>query len=147
MAAYWAPPSYAFALQRLNGATTPPCGRRWKEAGEDLVYRLEGSENPSEGISVLHTTDSWEPEFKKYLWPVTLARSPVGRDRRDPPPPRFLVTDVDLELTASAGNDVKLSVQETIVPMGGPRSVLGFDLDSVAYAAHAPFPFSLARAE
>ncbi|HEY2796298.1 MAG TPA: M1 family aminopeptidase [Thermoanaerobaculia bacterium] len=131
---HWAPPSYAFAVQRLNGETAPLVWAEMDGGKEDLVYRLEGSENPSEGISVLHTSQSQESEFRKYLWPVTLARSPVGRDRRDPPTPRFLVTDVDLELAASAGNDVKLSVQETIVPMGGPRSVLGFDLDSVAYA-------------
>ena len=131
---HWAPPSYAFAYRRLNGETNPLVWAEMDGGREDLVYRLEGSENASEGISVLHTSQSQESEFRKYLWPVTLARSPVGRDRRDPPAPRYLVTDVDLDLAASAGNDVKLSVQETVVPMGVPRSVLAFDLDSVAYA-------------
>ncbi|HEY1252221.1 MAG TPA: M1 family aminopeptidase [Thermoanaerobaculia bacterium] len=130
----WAPVSYAFALQRLNGSTAPLVWAEMDGGKEDLVYRLEGAENPSEGLSVLHASQSQEPEFRKYLWPVTLARCPIGRDRRDPPEPRFLLTDVDLELTASAGNDVRLSVKENVVPMGQARRVLGLDLDSVAYA-------------
>src|SRR5262245_8873150 len=72
----WAPVSYAFALQRLNGSGAPLVWAEMDGGKEDLVYRLEGAENPSEGISVLHTSQSREAEFRKYLWPVTLARSP-----------------------------------------------------------------------
>jgi hypothetical protein len=131
---HWAPPSYAFALQRLNGASTPLVWAEMDGGKESLVYRLDGEENPFEQLSVVRTSDSREAEFKKYLWPVTLSATLVGRDRRDPPRARFVVTDVDLDLAASAGNDVRVSVVETILPVGRARSVFGFDLDSVAYA-------------
>ncbi|HEY4228862.1 MAG TPA: hypothetical protein VGO79_01755, partial [Thermoanaerobaculia bacterium] len=131
---HWAPLSYAFAERRLNGTDAPQVWVEMDGARESLVYRLDGAENPFEELAVLRTTDSQEAEFKKFLWPVTLSATPVGRDRRDPPKARFVVTDVDLELNASAGNDVRISVVETIVPVGRPRSVFAFDLDSVAYS-------------
>src|SRR5262249_61510086 len=118
----------------LRGGGVRSVGEEMEGGREPVVSRPEGPENPPEALAVPHRSQSREAEFRKYLWPVTLARSPIGRDRRDPPQPRFLVTDVDLELTASSGNDVRLSVRETVVPMGHARSVFGFDLDSVAYA-------------
>ena len=84
----------------------------------DFVYEFNEWRTRSETLAILRKTDSWEPEFKKYLWPVVLSDRPVGRDRRDPPVPRFVITDVDFELKASAGDDAKLSVVETIVPVG-----------------------------
>ncbi len=131
---HWPPLAQAFAERALNGAVAPQAWVEMDGGRESLVYRLDGAENPYEELAVVRTSDSRESEFKKFLWPVTLSASPEGRDRRDPPKARFVVTDVDLDLAASAGNDVRLSVQETIVPVGRPRSVFAFDLDSVAYA-------------
>jgi len=65
---------------------------------------------------------------------VTLSHQPIGRSRREPPTPRFRLTDVDLDLAATAGNDAKLKVAETIVPVGRPAGALRFDLDRTIYA-------------
>jgi len=43
------------------------------------------------------------------------------------------LTKVDFELNASGGDDAKLSVVETIVPVGASQSVFDFDLDTVRY--------------
>jgi hypothetical protein len=63
-----------------------------------------------------------------------ISDQPIARDRRDPVPPRFLLTDVDLTLVASSGHDARLSVTETIVPQGAPQSVFRFDLFTTVFA-------------
>jgi hypothetical protein len=131
----YAPPlSHDFAQQRGNAPETPLVWVEMDGGKEDLVYELDGWQSRSEMLAFLRRSQSREPEFRKYLWPVTLSDQPISRDRRDPLPPRFLMTDVDIQLAASAGKEAKLSVLETIVPVGVRQSVLRFDLDSVAYA-------------
>jgi hypothetical protein len=44
------------------------------------------------------------------------------------------LTDVDLDLAATAGNDARLKVTETVVPVGRPARALRFDLDRTIYA-------------
>jgi hypothetical protein len=68
-----------------------------------------------------------DAEVRKRLWKTTLS-SQSARDRRDPPVPRFLVTDIAYTLRATDGLDATLSVVETIVPVSRPRSVLDFGL-------------------
>jgi hypothetical protein len=102
----------------------------------DFVYEFNGWRGRAESLDILRKSTSDEPEFRKYLWPVTVSHQPIGRDRRDPLQPRFFLTDVDLELKASDGNEAKLSVVETIVPVGVRQSVFAFDLDTIVYAEH-----------
>jgi hypothetical protein len=130
----YAPPlSHDFAQQRANAPETPLVWAEMDGGKEDLVYELDGWQSRAEMLVFLRRSQSREPEFRKYLWPVTLSHQPIARDRRDPLPSRFLITDVDIQLAASAGKEAKLSVLETIVP-GVRQSVLRFDLDTVAYA-------------
>jgi hypothetical protein len=100
---------------------------------DDLVYVRNGMENPSESLTVLRGDRSNEAKLKDALWSVRLSRQPIGWDRRDPPQPRFVLTDVDVEVWASDGKDVKLSVVETLVPQKDPQSVFRFALDSTVY--------------
>jgi len=130
----YAPPlSHDFALKRFNAPDDPLVWAEIEGGKQVLLYEFNGWVDRAETLAFLRSSDSWEPEFKKYLWPVILSNQPIGRDRRDPLPPRFLLTDVDLKLSASAGNDAKLSVTETIVPMRARQSVFCFDLSSVRY--------------
>jgi len=130
---YSPPLSHDFALTLGNAPSEPLAWAELDGGKADFVYEFNEWRARAETLAVLRKTDSWEPEFKKYLWPVTLSDRPLYRDRREPPAPRFVLTDVDFELSASAGNDAKLSVVETIVPVGLPQRVFGFDLDSVRY--------------
>jgi hypothetical protein len=130
----YAPPlSHDFAQQRANAPETPLVWVEMDGGKEDLVYELDGWQSRAEMLVFLHRHESREPEFRKHLWPETLSHQPIARDRRDPLPARFLITDVDIQLAASAGKEAKLSVLETIVPVVR-LSVLRFDLDTVAYA-------------
>ena len=72
------------------------------------------------------STSEWnDAELKKNLYYNTLSDQPIGRDRRDPPRPRVLLMDVDLDLRAApAGNEATLTVVETLVPIGQPLAAL-----------------------
>ncbi len=128
-----APMGFGFALQRFNAPAAPYLWVEMEGGKEDLIYVRDGMENPSESLSFLRSSDSHDTKLKDLLYAVTLSQQPVGWDRRDPPSPRFVLTDVDLELKASDGEQVKLSVVETLVPQKQPQSVFRFDLDSTIY--------------
>lgn len=100
---------------------------------EDFLYVSDEVENRAETLFALRKSQSRDPQVKKNLYPTVLSDQPIGRDRRDSNPPRFFLTDVRLELEASDGKDVKLSLVETIVPQKQRQSVFRFDLRNTTY--------------
>jgi Peptidase family M1 domain len=129
-----APLSHDFALQRLNAPKAPLVWAEMDGGKEDLVYELDGVDHPSEALVLLHGSESSDPELRKFLWAVALSHQPIDRDAREPAPPRFLLTGVDVDLAATAGNDARMTVVETLVPVGAPLRALRFDLDGIWYA-------------
>ncbi len=127
------PRSFGFALQRFNAPTAPYVLVEMEGGSDPLFYVQDGMENPFESLTVLREHSTNEAKLKDALWPVTISSQPTGWDRRDPPRPRFVVSDVDMDVKASDGNDVKLSVVETLVPQKDPQSVFLFNLDSTVY--------------
>ena len=130
-----APPlSHDFAIQRIDAPDAPLIWAELDGGREDLLYVFDGTDDPAEGLATLNSSESNETLLRRYLWLAPLSLQPIGRDPRDPPRPRFLLTDVDVRLQASAGNDAKLTVVETLVPQGRPARALRFDVDSIVYA-------------
>ncbi|HEY1433919.1 MAG TPA: M1 family aminopeptidase [Thermoanaerobaculia bacterium] len=129
-----APLSHDFALQRLNAPAAPLVWAELDGGKEDLVYELDRVDHASEGLLLLHASESRDPELRKFLWPVALSHQPIDRDARDPAPPRFLLTAVDVDLTAAGGNEAVMTVTETLVPVGAPLSALRLDLVDTWYA-------------
>jgi hypothetical protein len=128
-----APLSYDFAVQRLDAPELPLVRVEMDGGSEDVVYRRSDLGNNWEALSVLRPSESDDPEMRKFLYLTTLSDQPVGRDRRDPPMPRILLSDVDLDLRASAGKDASMTVVETLVPIGRPVAILRLNLDSTVY--------------
>ncbi len=128
-----APLSHDFAIQRLDAPTAPMVWAEIDGGDEDLLYRLDGTSNPSEELGILTTSEWNDPELRKNLFLHTLSDQPIGRDRRDPPRPRALLVDVDVDLRASAGDEAALIVVETFVAIGQPLAALRLDLDSTVY--------------
>jgi hypothetical protein len=127
------PASHRFALQRLDAPSAPLVIARVEGGKEDLEYVFDGGETSFERLSALRSSDSNDREMKKLLFRTVLSRQPIGRDRRDPLPPRFLLTDVAWEVTASDGKEAKISVVETLVPQGRRQSAFRFDLYNTTY--------------
>ena len=130
-----APPlSHDFAVQLLDAPDKPLIWAQLDGGKEDLLYVYDGVDDPAEGLATLNTSESTETLLRRYLWLAPLSLQPIGRDPRDPPSARYLLTDVDLQLTASDGDDAKLVVTETLVPQGRPARALRFDVDAIVYA-------------
>ena len=121
------------AFRRLTAPESPFAWVEMEGGAQDLVYERRGVENAFEKLSFLHGSDSGEARLKDILWPVTLSEQPVGRDPRDPPKARFALTNVDLEIRGTTGDDVTITVVETLVPQQQPLGVFRFDLDNGVY--------------
>lgn len=125
-----APAGFGFALQRFNAPKAPYVWVEMAGGKEDLVYERDETENPSESLVALRPSELHDAKLKDNLYPVVLSEQPIGWDRRDPPKARFGLVDVDLELKASDGEAVSMTVVETLVPQKDSLSVFRFDLDS-----------------
>lgn len=127
------PLAHGFALERLDAPGSPLVFATFFGGKEDFLYLHDGVERKSETLALLRksTFGSAEP---RALRRTIVSDQPIGRDRRDPLSPRFILTDVDLTLVASSGRDARLSVTETIVPQGTSQSVFRFDLFTTVFA-------------
>jgi hypothetical protein len=130
-----APPSHDFAIQKLDAPAAAFVHAELDGGAEDVVYEMQGMDNPDEYLSVLASSESDDPEARKYLYEHLLSRQPVGRDSRVPPPPRVILADVDVDLKASDGDDATLSVLETLIPVGKPIAALRLHLRSRFYTS------------
>lgn len=125
------PVAQLFARARRDAPASPYVRVEAGGGKDDLVYLLDGVEARSESLLVADRR-RWLAEAgddRKFL--VTLSDQPVGRDRREPLRPLFLLSDVDLALTASDGTQAALTVTETFQPVGGTPGVLLLDLYDV----------------
>jgi hypothetical protein len=127
------PPSHVLALERINAPSTPLRIVDFEGGKEDLRYVFDAWESRSENLVVLRKSTSTDPEVKKNYYLSVLSEQPIGRDRRDPLHPRFFLTDVRLEVVASDGKDVAVSVAETIVPQQEKQTVFRFELFNTTY--------------
>ncbi len=107
------------------------------DAGADaFVYVMDRGDNAFEALDVVVKAESHDPLFKDVLYRETISDQPLGRDRRDPPQPRYLLTDVDVDLHASDGKEARLSAVETFVPIGRSRRVLRLHLNNTLYTGY-----------
>ena len=130
---YGAPLSYDFALQHLDAPSAPLVRVELEGGAEDLLYQRSERDNGWESLEFLRKSESDDPESRKFVYATTLSNQPVGRDRRDPPRPRVVLADVDLDLRASAGRDAAMTVVETLVPVGRPMAAVRLNLERTVY--------------
>lgn len=131
--------AFGLAFQQLAAPTTRFSWVEMEGGAEDLIYEADGTENASERLSFLRSSSSGESALKDMLYATTLSHQPTDRDPRDPPKPRFVLTDVDLDVKASTDKDVSLSAVETVVPQGAALGVFHFALDNgvfTTFGAH-----------
>jgi peptidase M1-like protein len=123
------PPSHPFILQRLDAPSAKVLRLEISGGQEAYVYLSDFIDGDGERLDVIRKTKNSlaDEEVRKRLWRTTLS-SQFARDRRDLQPPRFVVTDIVYTLRATNGRDATLSVSETIVPLGRPRSGFEFGL-------------------
>lgn len=118
------PVAHQFAAWNLNGAGQPMVRAEFSGGVEDLLYVLDGLDAKSELLGALRTSKMVTD--RRYL--TVLSDQPVGRDRREPMVPRFILSDVDLAVTAPGGDELALSATETFFGVDGRTGVLLLDL-------------------
>jgi len=121
------PYSHLFAEQAIDDPTAAAAVAFMDGGKEKLAYSWDGLESHSETLVQLDTPGTGG-DRGRLLYPTVLSDQPIGRDRRDLLLPRYVLTDVDLALNASAGKDASLSVVETIVPQGQGQKLFRFGL-------------------
>jgi len=123
------PPSHPFILQWLDAPAANVLRLEISGGQEAYVYLHDSIDGDGERLDVIRKTKNSlaDDEVKKRLWKTTLS-SQSTRDRRDLKPAHFVVTDIAYTLRATDGRDATLSVAETLVPLGRPRSVFDFGL-------------------
>ena len=126
------PLSHDFALQKLDAPAAPLVRAEFDGGGEDIVYRLD-VEDPTETLAVLKKSEYNDPEMRKYVFPVELSVQHLARSPKDPPKPRVMLADVDVDLRASKGGQATMTVVETLVPLGRPMAALRLDLQRTIY--------------
>lgn len=132
-----APVVHAFAMQRANAPGETLVVADADGGKENLRYVFDAARDRSESLLALRRDPNADADFKQALFPLVISDQPIGRDRRDPMPPEFFLSDVRVDITASDGKNVTLSVTETIIPQGRPLSVARFDLVSLSIAYSA----------
>jgi hypothetical protein len=126
--------SHRFAQQSLDIPSSRLTMALLEGGKEDLVYIFDDAEHHSEGLYQVRKTQSSDSELRRQLFRTVLSSQPIGRDRRDTVLPRYLLSDVDLALSASDGREAKLSVLETVLPQAVRQRIFRFELHSVTYA-------------
>lgn len=124
------PVAMDLARSRRDAPTLPYVRVEATCSGDDLVYVLDGVADRAESLSVASRFQYSAASGDSRKFVTTLSEQPVGRDRRQPVPPPFLLTDVDLSLTASDGESAALTVTETFQAVATRPSVLLLDLYS-----------------
>ena len=130
----FSPAAHQFVAWRLNAPARPFVRAEIAGGSEDLVYIFDGADVKSETLLSVSKRRAYDTALEDRLELTVLSDQPVGRDRKDILPPRFVVTDVDLAVTASDGKDVSISVTETIRALAEPTSVLVMDLYDTRFA-------------
>jgi len=121
-----------FALRALDSPSVPVVRAEVDGGSGDVVYQLD-SEDPAESLAVLRKSWSDDPEMRKHLYPEYLSVQHVGRDPKDPPTPRVVLADVDVDLRASDADRGALTVVETLIPLGRPMSAVRMELERTVY--------------
>jgi hypothetical protein len=123
--------AHGMILQSL-GAPSAKYVRAEIRSGRDLIlYVFDEPESTEEALYTMHHPGMDEAEIKHLLIPRVLSDVPIGRDRKTPPSPPYLLTAVDYTLTAD-GDNAKLVVDETIA-RNGRRQAVRFNMNGVLF--------------
>lgn len=122
------PFAHLYAIRKLdapNGALTMAQLRGGKEAA---VYVYDDVLRHSESLDVLHETRSSNPAAKKVLYRTAVSEQLINRDWKTYAVQNFLLSAVDIDLTATDKKDAKYTAIETVVPQNTARRTFRFDL-------------------
>lgn len=112
----------------LDGVPSPTV--RVELDGDDgpLVYTFDPVNERSESLVILGSRATDDGERRKWPRSTVLSEQLVGREHRVPASWPFVMTAVDYELRATAGDSVAIVARTTVVPARERLRVLRFEL-------------------
>ncbi len=128
------PVGHMFASWRLNAPDRSLVRAEISGGDEDLLYLYDGFDQRSESLSMVKGAFQADMAISDRLYCTVLSDQPIGRDRRDPLQPAFLLSDVDLSVTATDGENLTMTATETFRAISGTPRVLLLDLYNTRFA-------------
>jgi hypothetical protein len=131
-----APLSHLYAMKKVDNHPGALVMAEIRGGKESALYFYDDVVRSSEALLKLRSLGADAPAyFRKKLFRMTLSDQLINKDRKKFAVQNFLVTHVDIDLTASEKKDVKHTTTETVSPVGRARKVYRFDLFNEEYVA------------
>ena len=138
------PAEHLFVMRTLDAPNARALRAEIAGDREQLVYIFDEAYSKAETLQRLYKINFQTGKMKGALLSTDLSAQGVGRSAREESAPHFMITNVDIDLTASEKTDAVLICNETIVPQR-PLNVLRFDLysDYTFSVDHEPRHFNI----
>jgi hypothetical protein len=125
------PVSHALAVQKFSFPAGKHVRIEFSGGRDDLLYDYDDIEDHDESLQTVARPASYveDKRMQQTLYLNLLSDQPIGHDHWTTPRPPFVVTALDIALTAD-GDDAKADVTETIAGLTPGESVLRFEMSN-----------------
>jgi len=123
-----APFAHLYAVKKLDAPSGALTMAQIRGGKESAVYVFDDVLRHTETLETLREPHTSNRVAQGRIFRDTMSEQLINRDWKTYSVQNFLLTAVDLDLTASDKRDVKYTMTQTVVPMNAPRRVFRFDL-------------------
>ena len=124
-------PAHLYAMKKVDNHPGALAMAEMRGGKEPVMYVFDDVVRNSEALYKLRSPGAGAPSFfKKKLFRTILSDQLINKDRKKFAVQNFLMTHVDIDLTASEKKDAKYTAIETVTPVNRPRKIYRFDLYS-----------------
>jgi hypothetical protein len=120
------PAEHVFVLQALNAPTSRVVRADINGTSRPYVYVYDDTWTRGETLELLRRPQWRTDKDANWLYTTPLSQQPIGRANRVTAPANMTLTNLDVTLVNTDGDNAKLTVVETIVPQGHAAAALSF---------------------
>lgn len=131
--AFTEPPEHLFVLQALNAPASRVVRADINGAARPYVYLYDDVWTRSETFTLLRRPQSRINKDGNWLYETPLSDQAIGRANRVTAPRNVMLTELDVTVVQTEGDNATLAIAETLVPQGRAASALVFDQYSEYY--------------
>lgn len=122
-------PEHPFVIRALDAPSAKVLRAQVGGNKHQFVYTFDDAYTKSERLQRLYRLQASAVKLKGYLMSSGISQQAIGRSSRTEAPANFMLTHLDVDLTASEKDDASLVVTEKLVAKR-PLSVLRFEMYS-----------------
>lgn len=122
-------PAHLYAMKKVDNHPGALVLAQMRGGKEPVMYIFDDVVRNSEALYKLRSPGAAAPPYyKKFLFRLTLSDQLINKDRKKHAVQNFLLTNVDIDLTASDKKDAKHTTIHTVTPVGRARRIYRFDM-------------------